>query len=136
MFIAYLMVSVATSRVCSRHVRKSKSLNGTQNCDRALSEAKRSLRPSSDSVSEVAASADVVDASTERRRNPSYSVSMRARVSASSLGERKSTEMASRKWSAGLKSSGTGAPSDAKCAEHFDPPSPAYIKRPPESNTS
>ena len=34
-FIAYLMVSVATSRVCSRQVRKNKSLNGIQNCDRA-----------------------------------------------------------------------------------------------------
>ena len=67
---------------------------------------------------------------------PSYSVSMRARVVASSVGERKSTEMASRKWSAGLKSWGTGAPSAAKCAEHFAPPSPAYIKRPPESSTS
>ena len=67
---------------------------------------------------------------------PAKCVSMRARVVASSVGERKSTEMASRKWSAGLKSRGTGAPSAAKCAEHWCAPSPAYIKRPPESSTS
>ena len=44
--------------------------------------------------------------------------------------------MTSRKWSAGLKSFGTGSSSAAKCAEHFDPASPEYINRPPLSKTS
>ena len=124
-FIEYWKMSAALSRVSSRSVRRVSSRSATHErlsepttpcTSRASSSARDDLVPS------PAAGAAIVR--TLVSRHVATRDSTRADDASSAVGSRRSTQITSMKWSAGLKPIGTGYPAAAKCAAAASPAVP------------